>query len=146
MQVLIHHHRTDRDAVGCTKTAIFHIHRNSNLRIIHRSESHEHRMVFTAILCRTGFAACLYTRQDCADHTAGCTTRTTCNSGTHPLHNFIVIFPVDRRDTGGTVDTVQFIILYLLYNMRSNEMPPVGNGCTQIGYLQRGRIEVLPVR
>ena len=63
--------------------------------IIHRSESHEHRMVFTAILCRTGFAACLYTRQDCADHTAGCTTRTTCNSGTHPLHNFIVIFPVD---------------------------------------------------
>ena len=47
----------------------------------------------TMKLCRTGFAACLYTRQDCADHTAGCTTRTTCNSGTHPLHNFIVIFP-----------------------------------------------------
>ena len=95
-------------------------------------------MVLAAVLCRARLSADLHTRQDGSRHAASGATRTSVYSGTHAFHHHFIIFAVDGGITGIAIDAVQFIVFYLLHDVRSNEMPPVGNGGTQIGYLQRG--------
>ena len=136
MQILIHHHGTDRHAIGRSETSVLHINRNGDLRIIHWSEAHEHGVVFSTILGRPRLSTNGYSRQDSACHTAGSTPCTAIYSSPHTFHHFFIILPVNGRISRSTVNTVQFIILYLLHDMRSNKIPAIGYSCTQIGYLQ----------
>ena len=132
MQILIHHHSADRHSVSCTETAILHINCDCNLRVVHRSKSHKYGVVLTAVLCRTGFSACLHARQNSPHHAASCPA---CPSGNSSAH------------TRSAVDAIQLMILYLLDNMWSNKMSPVGNGRSQIGNLQwSGKDFALPDR
>lgn len=138
MQILVHHHGTDRYAIRGTETTVLHIDGNGYLRVVHRGKAHKDRMVLAAVLCRARLSADLHTRQDGSRHAASGATRTSVYSGTHAFHHHFIIFAVDGGITGIAIDAVQFIVFYLLHDVRSNEMPPVGNGGTQIGYLQRG--------
>ena len=147
MQILIHHHSTDRHSVSCTETAILHINCDCNLRVVHRSKSHKYGVVLTAVLCRTGFSACLHARQNSPHHAASCTACASGNSSAHTLRNLVVVFPINRSYTRSAVDAIQLMILYLLDNMWSNKMSPVGNGRSQIGNLQwSGKDFALPDR
>lgn len=84
MQVLFNHQSADRHAIFGTESAILHIYGNGYLRIVHRSKSHEHRVVVTAVLGRTGLSA----DDDVA--TVKMLTRSAQHRRAHALHNIVV--------------------------------------------------------
>ena len=54
VQILFNHQSANRHTEVGTEASILHIYCNGNLRLIHRCEAHEHRVVTTAVLGRTG--------------------------------------------------------------------------------------------
>src|SRR5574344_465476 len=62
INILFHQQSTDRYTEVGSPTTILYIDQNSYLRIVHRSKSHESRVVDAVILCCTGLTADLDAR------------------------------------------------------------------------------------
>ena len=131
MQILFNHQSSDGNTEVGTETTVLHIYGNSDLRFVHRCEAHEHRVVATAVLGRTGLTA----DNDVA--TVQVLTGTTQYRSTHTLYDIFVGRTIGHGEMLLGELLLQRFILYLAHHMRRDEIAAVGNGGTQVGDLQR---------
>ena len=138
MEVLVHHHRTDGHAIDGSKASVLHIDGNGNLGVVHRGKAHEDGVVLAAILSGAGLATSLYTGQYGPYGTTGGATRAARHCGPHPLHHLLVVGAVDARVAARGVERIEGVVFNLLHDVGGDEVATVGNGGTEVGYLQGG--------
>ena len=123
VNILFHHQRTDWYTERCTKTAILHIDCNGNLRVVHRCEAHESRVVAPTVLCRS----CLSAHQIVA--TIGTVARSAGHGSPHTLHHLLVGCTIGFRVALGRIEGIQWLSFDTFHHMGSDEITAVGYRC-----------------
>lgn len=146
MQILVHHHGTDRYAIRGTETTVLHIDGKAILGL-----SIGAKPIKTEWSLPRFCAVPVFPQTSTPGRMAPAMRQVALpvlpsTAARHAFHHHFIIFAVDGGITGIAIDAVQFIVFYLLHDVRSNEMPPIGQWWHPDWLSATGWRESLPAR
>ena len=137
VDVLLHHERSNGNAISCSPSAILHINADGYLWVLAWSKAHEDAVVLAMrILSRSCLAAYFIKRS------VGNSTGSSQHSLSHALDDCLVVLPLNLCIVLLGVCRVERHSLHFLHNMRDDVPASVGDGGSKVGYLQRRQVDL----